>query len=87
MDPAYLLQVAAVTVEAAVAAIALFIGMQRKRHYGWLLALAFAIFVLFDLVRLAGVPVSPVFHSSLLLIAAVSSLAAMRNLLSHSSSA
>lgn len=83
MDPGYLLQAAAVVLEAAVAAIGLFIGMQRRRHYGWLLAFAFGIFVLFDIVRLAGVPVSPVFHALLLLIAAVASLAAVLDLLRH----
>jgi len=56
--------------EAVVAVLGVWIGLSQKKLYGWLIALTFAIYVVYDLGRFINVPIPA--HNLLFLIASAS---------------
>ena len=72
MQVADLLQVIATLIEIVVAVVAVLIAVQKKKVYGWFIALTFALFVIFDVGRIFALDVSADLHSLIFLIACVS---------------
>lgn len=76
MDISNLLQTLAVLVECTIAAIAFLIAVQYKKLYGWLIAVTFALFVLFDIIRIFSLPLSADINALIFLIACIVMLGA-----------
>ena len=66
-----------VLVEAAVAVLSVLIAVQKKKMYGWCIAVTFALFVVFDISRIFLVPVSDTVYALVFLVACVSMLYAV----------
>ena len=77
MDISNLLQTLAVLVECSITLIAVLIAVQNKKIYGWFIAATFALYVLFDIIRIFAFPVSADLHSVLLFIACACMLGAV----------
>ena len=73
MEIADLIQIAAILIECAVVVVAVLIATRQKKAYGWFIALTFALFALFDLIRILFLYSS----SGILLIACASMLYAV----------
>jgi len=59
MEIADLIQIIAILIECAVVVVAVLIATRKKTVYGWFIALTFALFALFDVIRIllpAGLP-------------------------------
>jgi hypothetical protein len=69
MDASNLLQTLAVFVEVTIAAFGALIAVQNRKAYGWLIAVTFALFVLFDIFRIFALPLSADLHGFIFLIA------------------
>jgi len=74
MDISGIIQLVATLVEVVIALAACLIGWQKKRLYGWLIALTFGLFVVFDLARIFSLVLSAELHALILLIACLSML-------------
>ena len=77
MDVPGTIQLIATLTEVVIALIAFLIGWQKKRLYGWLIAVTFGLFVIFDLARIFALEVAADKYSLLLLIACLSMLYAV----------
>jgi hypothetical protein len=77
MDVPGTIQLVATLIEVVIALIAFLIGWQKKRLYGWLIAVTFGLFVIFDLARIFALEVAADKYALLLLIACLSMLYAM----------
>jgi len=77
MDISNLLQTLATLIECAIAAIALLIAVQNKKTYGWLIAITFALFVLFDIFRIFDLPLSADINAMIFLVATILMLGAI----------
>ncbi|HII98333.1 MAG TPA: hypothetical protein HA272_03520 [Methanoregula sp.] len=76
MDISNLLQTLAVLVECAIAAVAFLIAIQYRKLYGGLIAITFALFVLFDIIRIFSLPVSADVNALIFLVACILMLGA-----------
>jgi len=76
MDISNLLQTLAVLVECAIAAIAFLIALQYRKLHGGLIAITFALFVLFDMIRIFALPVSADVNALIFLVACILMLGA-----------
>ncbi|MFA5236512.1 MAG: hypothetical protein WC362_01495 [Methanoregula sp.] len=77
MDIADFIQILAILIECAVVVIAVLVAARNKKQYGWFIALTFALFVIFDLVRVGLPNILSSLHSLLLLVACASMLYAV----------
>lgn len=69
-----MLKIFPIALELIIVAVALQIGVQKKRIYGYGLALTFSIYVLFDSARTFGLAISTTVLDVLFLIATLSAL-------------
>jgi hypothetical protein len=69
MDISNLLETLAVLVEFTVAAVAVLFAVQTRKTYGWLIAVTFGLFVLFDIFRIFALPMSADLHGFIFLVA------------------
>jgi hypothetical protein len=67
-----LLQLIATLIELVIAGVAVLIATQKKKVYGWFIALTFALFVVFDLARIFALDISAGLHALILLVACLS---------------
>jgi hypothetical protein len=74
MQVSDILQLLATLIEIIVAIVAILIATQKKKNYGWFIALTFALFVVFDLARIFALDISADIHSLILLVACLSML-------------
>jgi uncharacterized membrane protein YciS (DUF1049 family) len=77
MDFADFIQIIAILLECAVVVIAVLIATRNNRQYGWLIAITFALFALFDLIRILFPYGLSGIHSLLLFVACASMIYAM----------
>lgn len=77
MQVADLLQLLAIILECAVAIIAVLVAVQYRKIYGWLIALTFGLFALFDIFRVFTLPVPADLHALILLVASASMVTAV----------
>lgn len=77
MEIADLIQIAAILIECAVVVVAVLIATRQKKTYGWFIALTFALFALFDLIRILFLYSPSGIHAGILLIACASMLYAV----------
>lgn len=77
MDISGIIQILAILIEIAVVVIAALAAYKTKKTYGWFIAITFALFVIFDLVRVACPTVLPDMNSLILLVACISMLYAV----------
>ena len=69
-----LLQLIATLIEIVIAVIAVLIATQKKKTYGWFIALTFTLFVVFDLARIFALDIPADLQSLTLLVACLSML-------------
>jgi hypothetical protein len=74
MQVSDILQLLATLIEIIVAIVAILIATQKKKNYGWFIALTFGLFVIFDLARIFALDISVDIHSLILLVACLSML-------------
>jgi hypothetical protein len=74
MQVSDIVQIFATLIEIIIAVVAILIAMQKKKNYGWFIALTFALFVIFDLARIFALDISADIHSLILLVACLSML-------------
>jgi hypothetical protein len=72
-----IINIASLLLEFSVVIIGLLLVIRKRRSYGWLIALTFAIYVFYDLVRFFGVELNAILLSTLFLVASVSIVWAM----------
>lgn len=72
MDTSGIIQLIATCAEIVVALAAVLIGWQKKKLYGWCIAVTFGLFVVFDLARIFSLDVSADKYALLLLVACLS---------------
>ncbi|MEN6397299.1 MAG: hypothetical protein ABFC78_12550 [Methanoregula sp.] len=77
MDIANLIQIIAILIECAVVVISVLIALRKNKSYGWFIALTFALFALFDLIRILFNYGPSNIHSLILLVACASMLYAV----------
>jgi hypothetical protein len=77
MDVPGIIQLIATLTEVVIALIAFLIGWQKKKLYGWFIAVTFGLFVVFDLARIFALEVAADKYALLLLIACLSMLYAV----------
>jgi len=77
MDIADLIQILAILIECAVVVVAVLIATRKKKMYGWFIALTFALFALFDVIRIVFADLQSGIHAGLLLVACASMLYAV----------
>ena len=77
MDITDIITIFAILIECAIAVIAILTAIQNKKIYGWCIAITFALFALFDVVRILSPYGLSGFHSLILLVASISMLYAM----------
>ena len=77
MDFADLIGILAIILECLIAVIAVLIAWRNGKAYGWLIVITFALFALFDLVRIFFPNGFPRIHALVLLIACGSMLYAV----------
>jgi hypothetical protein len=77
MDIAGVISILAILLECMVAVIAVLIATRNKKAYGWLIVITFALFALFDAVRIIFPLGFPRLHALVLLAACVSMLYAI----------
>ena len=74
MEISTLLQPVSIAIEAMLVVIGLGIAVQKKRCYGWFIALTFGIYVVYDITHFIGLQVSPNILSAIFFIATLSIL-------------
>jgi len=74
MDLSTLLQPVSIAIEAVLLILGIGIAVQKKRCYGWFIALTFGIYVVYDTTLFIGVQVSPDILSAIFFIATLSIL-------------
>ncbi|MFZ1126866.1 hypothetical protein [Methanoregula sp.] len=77
MDLAAIIQMIAILLECAVVVIAVLIATRNNKTYGWLIAITFALFALFDIVRIFIPYDFPLLYSLILFVACASMLYAV----------
>lgn len=77
MELSGIIQAISIIIESAVIVLAIRIAAAGNRAYGWLFALTFALYVVFDLSRLGLVPISEELSSPLFLVASLSAFLAV----------
>jgi len=77
MDLITIIQIISVLIECAVVILALKLADRSKKSYGWLIALTFTLYVIFDLSRLGILPVPGDIAAPLFLVASMSVLLAV----------
>ncbi|WP_292369925.1 hypothetical protein [Methanoregula sp. UBA64] len=77
MEFADLIQILAIIIECAVVVVAVLIATQKKKVYGWFIALTFALFALFDVIRIIFADALSGIHAGLLFVACASMLYAV----------
>jgi hypothetical protein len=77
MDLSLYLQPVSITIEVIICGIGLGIGMMKKKVFGWLIALTFAIYVVYDISAFSGEGLSSSTSSIIFLIASISMLVAV----------
>jgi uncharacterized oligopeptide transporter (OPT) family protein len=77
MDLSLYLQPVSITIEVIICGIALGIGILKKKVFGWLIALTFAIYVVYDISAFSGEGLSSSTSSVIFLIASISMLVAV----------
>jgi hypothetical protein len=68
------MQLIATFIEIIIAVVAVLIALEKKKVYGWFIALTFVLFVIFDLGRIFALDVSAELHSLIFLVACASML-------------
>ena len=77
MEISDLIQIIAILLECAVVVIAVLLATRNNRIYGWFIAVTFALFALFDVIRIAFPNGLSSLYSLILLVACVSMLYAV----------
>jgi hypothetical protein len=77
MDIADFIQIIAILFECGVVAVAVLIATRNHKQYGWFIAITFALFALFDLIRILFQYGLSGIHSLLLFVACVSMMYAV----------
>jgi lipopolysaccharide export LptBFGC system permease protein LptF len=77
MSLSALIQPVSIAIEVLVVLAAILIAVRKGRPYGWLIALTFAIYVIYDSARFTGAALSGDLLAVLFLIASVSALGAV----------
>ncbi|MFA5254161.1 MAG: hypothetical protein WC367_05770 [Methanoregula sp.] len=77
MEIADIIQILAILIECAVVVVAVLIATRKKKVYGWFIALTFALFALFDVIRIVFEYGLSGIHAWILFIACVSMLYAI----------
>lgn len=77
MEIADLIQIIAILIECAVVVVAVLIATRKKKVYGWFIALTFALFALFDVIRIVFMYGLSGIHAGLLLVACASMMYAV----------
>jgi hypothetical protein len=77
---AQIIQFASVFIEAIIVIFGFLIALQKKKAYGWGIALTFAIYVFYDLVGLIGLNIPEIYVYGLFFIATASALWVVLNL-------
>jgi hypothetical protein len=77
MDIADFIQIIAILFECGVVAVAVLIATRNHKQYGWFIAITFALFALFDLIRILFEYGLSGIHSLLLFVACVSMMYAV----------
>jgi hypothetical protein len=72
-----ILQLIATLIELVIAVVAVIIALQKKKTYGWFIALTFTLFVVFDLARIFAPDIPAGLNSLILLVACLSMLYAI----------
>jgi len=74
MQVSDIMQLVATLIEIVIAVVAVLIAVNKKKVYGWFIALTFVLFVIFDLGRIFALDVSAELHALIFLIACASML-------------
>ncbi|MGD0079623.1 MAG: hypothetical protein ABSB80_03130 [Methanoregula sp.] len=77
MQVSDILQLIATLIEIVIAVVGVLIATQKKKTYGWFIALTFALFMVFDLARILALDIPADVYSLILLVACLSMLYAM----------
>lgn len=77
MDTSGAIQFLASLVEVAIAILAVLIATKKKKPYGWFIALAFGLLVVFNFARIFTLDVPPAIDAMVFLIAGVSMVCAV----------
>jgi len=77
MQVSSILQLIATLSEIVIAVVGVLIATQKKKTYGWFIALTFALFMVFDLARILALDIPADVYSLILLVACLSMLDAM----------
>ncbi len=77
MSLSALLQPVSIVLELLVVVVAIFLAVKNERLYGWLIALTFGIYVLYDSARFTGAAISDDILAVLFLVASASALGAV----------
>ncbi len=77
MDVTQFITIFIILFECAIAVLAILIATRHNRGYGWLIAIAFSLFALFDAVRIFYPSGFPRLNSVILLVACASMLYAV----------
>jgi len=77
MDASGAIQFIASLAEVVVALIAILIATKKKKTYGWFIAIAFGLLVLFNFARIFALEVPPAADAMVFLIAGVSMVCAV----------
>jgi hypothetical protein len=77
MEISLIIQLVATFIEVVIALAACLIAIQKKKMYGWFIAITFGLFVLFDLARIFMMEVSAERHALVLLVACISMVCAV----------
>lgn len=71
MELSNLLQILSIGIEILAVFVGLAIVIRKKKVYGWLISLTFALYIFFDLSRIYWPGISPDLHSLAFLIASI----------------
>lgn len=74
MDVSGIIQLIATLTEVVIAFVAVMIAWNKKKIYGWFIAVTFGLFVVFDLGRIFALDASADLHALVLLAACLSML-------------
>ena len=77
MSLSSLIQPVSIVLEVLVVFVALILAVRKGRPYGWLIALTFAIYVIYDSARFTGAAISGDLLAVLFLVASASALGAV----------
>ena len=72
MEVSEILHIASIGIEVLVAIVGISLAIRKKKYYGWLIALTFAIYVFYDTIRTIPDLLPPVFLSVIFLVASAS---------------